>query len=73
MGDVGTGSCHLSKVSSGKSLIVFYLEAVILGTSYIYTCRQEGDEYKLKLADVNLALGEVSLESGNGDCLPPSC
>ena len=29
------------------------------------TCRQEGDEYKLKLADVNLALGEVSLESGN--------
>ena len=27
-------------------------------------CRQEGREFKLKLADVNLALGEVGLESG---------
>lgn len=26
-------------------------------------CRQEGDDYKLKLADVHLALAEVSLES----------
>ena len=26
-------------------------------------CREHGDQYKLKLSDVNLALGEVGLES----------
>ena len=38
---------------------------------WLLLCRQEGGEFKLKLADVNLALGEVGLESGM--CLRNNC
>lgn len=39
----------------------------------LWFCRQEGDDYKLKLADVNLALGEVGLESGTHKCMEGYC
>jgi len=63
-------------VSSARSesvCVAWMCSTVCKVSPVLCSCRQEGDDYKLKLADVNLALGEVGLESGTHKCMEGYC